>query len=82
MSILEHLSEHDEQDILDLPLRAARARFERAYFLGLLLKNRANVTRTLEESGMGDRGALNRKLNLLGLTAEVRRRIRRGDAPF
>ncbi len=56
----------DVASLAELPLKEARAMFERAYFLELVERNHASMPRVAEISGM-DRSSLYRKLNALGI---------------
>jgi two-component system nitrogen regulation response regulator NtrX len=58
----------DMVTISKLPIRNARAVFEREYLLAQLAKFRGNISRTAEFVGM-ERAALHRKLNHLGIGA-------------
>ena len=56
----------DDTGFLDLPLRAARERFERKYLERLLRRCGGNVSETARRAGMG-RASLHEKINKLGL---------------
>ena len=60
-------------EIMMLPLRAAREMFEREYLMAQVIRYGGNISRTAEFVGM-ERSALHRKLKSLGVTTEVRLR--------
>lgn len=76
MTLLDHTSAFAGQRVETLPLREARAAFERAYFEGLLTIHGGNVCAVWAHSGMGDRSAVYRKLRSVGIDAERVREIR------
>ena len=56
---------------MNMPLREARERFERAYLSAQIGRFGGNISRTAGFVGM-ERSALHRKLKALGLTPEDR----------
>lgn len=62
--------------IMDLTLREARREFEAHYFSRLLLLHSGNVPEVARVAGMCGQGSIFRKLVDLGLTPEVRRKIK------
>ena len=65
----------DLSDLAALPVKEARARFEREYFLHLVQQTQANMPKVAELSGM-ERSALYRKLNSIGIGPAVLARYR------
>jgi two-component system nitrogen regulation response regulator NtrX len=66
-------------EIMSLPLRAAREKFEREYLLSQVMRFNGNISRTASFVGM-ERSALHRKLKSLGLRDEDLRRHKSTDA--
>jgi len=65
------LSAGSSSEIMGLPLRQARERFERQYLEAQVLRFGGNISRTAAFVGM-ERSALHRKLRLLGIHANER----------
>jgi len=59
-------------DIMSLPLRDAREKFEREYLKVQVSRFNGNISRTAEYVGM-ERSALHRKLKSLGLAGNEKR---------
>ena len=59
------------EQIIALPLRDARERFEREYLIAQINRFGGNISRTAAFIGM-ERSALHRKLKALGVTGQAR----------
>lgn len=55
-----------QTDPLDLPLRKARAAWERDYLAGQLARHKGNIVRSAKAAGM-DRSAFHRRIKEVGL---------------
>ncbi|MDX5362050.1 MAG: sigma-54 dependent transcriptional regulator [Alphaproteobacteria bacterium] len=59
------------EQLMSLPLREARERFERDYLVAQITRFNGNISRTASFIGM-ERSALHRKLKMLGISSEAR----------
>jgi len=67
----ETLKLENSSEIMSLPLRNARAMFEREYLMAQVIRFGGNISRTAEFVGM-ERSALHRKLKTLGVSSDTR----------